>query len=224
MPSAASGLIQMPGWPFALTNCATAPLVKPARSSKVLPGAVLDRDAAAIEAHVRAGAVAAARRRPRRMVRRRREPGSANRTVTARTAATGRSTTSVKQTEIRVAGRSAAAGRHHDFDAVGPARGEIGEVVGVCRPATGRRRWSREFAPDSPAARNGNRLAALRRCTTARMLATVPTKPSGSGSRCGSGSPASATVLAIRRSLTKTLTTAFSPAPSGATMMSSSSR
>ena len=52
----------------------------------------------------------------------------------------------------------------------------------------------------------------------------VPTSPSGSARSNLVGSPTAATALPSRRSSTKTLTTAFSPAPSGATITSSASR
>ena len=52
----------------------------------------------------------------------------------------------------------------------------------------------------------------------------VPTRPSGRARSNLVGSPTAATALPSRRSSTKTLATAFSPAPSGATMRSSASR
>ncbi len=122
-------------------------------------------------------------------------------------------------------GRSATVGRQHNFDAVGKVRREIGKVV---RRAVGAGQHDRRRAKDlrritlwlEPA-------IALRDCRAQRRRAhwrwcrrAHPARQD----RDGSASPIAATVLPSRRSLTKALTTAFSPAPSGATMMSSKSR
>ena len=128
-PSPASGLIHRPGWLPAVTTCATAPAEKPPRSSSVRP----DRSATTTRPRSkRTRGVAPAGGRSLTAMNGAVGAGAAPAamSLTVIGAVSGDSALSaVGERPSTCVGRSAAAGRQQDLDAVRPARREIGEVV-----------------------------------------------------------------------------------------------